>query len=75
MGLFSRDRYFVVIGTLKVYSGPWEVRNLPGKASVTLTARNHDDAERQACHAFRIGDEMCPERFLRVEEVREIRRK
>jgi hypothetical protein len=72
MGLFSRDRYFVVIGDLCC---PRRHKLLPGKVSVTLTARNHDDAERQACREFRIGDEMGPERWLRVEEVREIRRR
>jgi hypothetical protein len=48
---------------------------MSGKVSVTLYARNHDDAERQACREVRIGDEMHPERWLKVEEVREIRRR
>ena len=70
MGLFFRDRYFVVLGVVVNETGA------KGKysASVTLRARNHDDAERQAFKEFLIGDEMMPERFFRVKEVREIRR-
>lgn len=72
MGLFSRNRYFVVIGELCC---PRHHKFMSGKVSVTLYARNHDDAERQACREVRIGDEMHPERWLKVEEVREIRRR
>lgn len=68
MGLFFRDRYFVVIGVIVR-------RDLPTyQGSVTLKARNHDDAERQAEREFLVGDDIWPDRYFRVKEVREIRR-
>lgn len=73
MGLFRRDRYFVVIG--KIVQEYRDTSLVVCHASVTLYARNHDDAERQASKEFLIGSPLVPVRWFRVEEVREIRRR
>jgi hypothetical protein len=68
MGLFRRDRYFIVLGALK---SEWGEVSTP--ATVTLWARNHDDAEAQAKAHLHQGNGYWSTRWLEVEKVVERR--
>ena len=71
--MFNGNRRFTVIGSL--HADTDVIALLPGLASVTVVARNHDHAEKKAKESFYFSrDGFWGDRYLRVHRVVEHRK-